>query len=83
MEFVCPFLSCTKVPNFEYISDEDSNVIDKYFTKIEQDIVGGKTLVNTFNELSQYMRKSDDLQLRALGSQIGFTASMMRKYNSR
>ncbi|MCK4730618.1 MAG: hypothetical protein KAT28_04830 [Candidatus Aenigmarchaeota archaeon] len=80
MDWVCPFLGWSKVPNFEYISDEEKATIDKYFNEVEQEIVADKNPASTFHELSQYMQKSDDKQLRALGSQMALTANLMRKY---
>lgn len=83
IELVCPFLGCARVPNFEYISDGEKATIDKYFTDIGCELEAGRNPANTFHELSEYMQKSGDKQLRALGSQINPTANLMRIYNSR
>ncbi len=77
MGVVYPFLDCAGVPHFEYISDSEGEVIDKYFTDIGCELEAGRNLANTFHELSEYMQKSYDKQLRALGSQIDLTANLI------
>ena len=88
--FVLPFLGWTKVRNFDTINDEEKNEIIKYFQEIEEIIKdiekAPKTTedkakwvaptIRTLHDLSTIMLESNDICLRALGSQLKLTASV-------
>ena len=80
-DIVCPFLGWADVPDFECISDDEKDTINIYSKMIEEDILEDRSPAKHFHELSQYMQESEDKQLRALGSQLGLTADLMRKYD--
>lgn len=89
-DLVLPFLGWARVRNFENIDDEKRIEINKYLQEIEgiiKDIEKApKTtedkpkwvapVIRKLHELSIIMRNSNDICLRALGSQLKLTASV-------
>jgi hypothetical protein len=89
-DLVLPFLGWARVRNFENIDDEKRSEIEKYFHELEEmtkEIMGDakKTedkakwvapTIRKLHELSTIMLESNDICLRALGSQLKLTASV-------
>ncbi len=81
-----PFLGWTKVRNFERITDEERNEVKRYLQEIgeiirerQNDSVKATRIEGAIKKLrilAEFSNDSNDLCLRALGSQIKMTASM-------
>ena len=89
-DLVLPFLGWARVRNFENIDDEKRSEMEKYFHELEEmtkEIINGakKTedkakwvapTIRKLDKLSAIMFESNDICLRALGSQLKLTASV-------
>ena len=90
IDWVLPFIGWTRVRNFENIDDEERGEIERHFQEIEEmtrvimeeaKMADGKArwavpAIRKLRELSAIMLKSNDVCLRAFGSQLKLTASI-------